>query len=390
MGETQNKFAIMNCITILLFLRITSSFVIQPRIHQHQIPRISNTLGQHVISKRTRHYTSKEESEVMDSEIERLRTMAAKLRAEAATLEAQKAQELSAAAEKAFLKFDLNDDGEISADELKAGLEAALKIDLTDKRVAELMAEFDASGDGALQLDEFPTIDQFRNQLDSLVRKEKQMALDAAKEAKLAEEAVLLAEAKLELINNKPPSNTDKFVSIIPYLFPLLDGLQYGKYFLNDSGDNPLVVILAVIYTLYRSIPFGGFIAFFALNILSGNLQINRLIRYNMQQAIFVDIALILPGLFTGLFSVLAGAAGADVGVPESLRVVATDAVFVSLILVLAYCSVSSVLGIEPNKLPLISERVSRTMPTIDMFDDQGRFMPPDMREEEEKKKKDD
>jgi len=314
--------------------------------------------------------------------------MAAKLRAEAAVLELEKAKELSAAAEKAFLKFDANDDGEISVEELKAGLEAALKIDLSENRVAELMTEFDRSGDGALQLDEFPTMGQFRNQLESLARSEKQMAADAEKEAKLAEEGALLAAAKLEMINNKPPSNTDKIISIIPYLFPLMDGLQYGRFLLGNGEDgNPIIAILAVLYTLYRNIPFSGFVAFFALNFLSGNLQINRLIRYNMQQAIFVDIALILPGLFTGLAAVVAGAAGVNLGIPEVVGQLGTDAVFVTLLLVLGYCAVSSLLGIEPNKIPLISDRVSNTMPTIDMFDDEGRFIPPQA--DEEKKDED-
>ena len=54
--------------------------------------------------------------------------MAAKLRAEAAALEADKAQQLADAAEKAFRKFDTNQDGEISFAELKAGLEKVLKV----------------------------------------------------------------------------------------------------------------------------------------------------------------------------------------------------------------------------------------------------------------------
>lgn len=370
----------------------SSAFIIQPRLGQKSLvisPHQLHKSNQLTRTKNGQLFT-KDTDDDMDDEIERLRRMAAKLRAEATALEAQKAQELSDAAQKAFIKFDVNDDGEISMEELKEGLEKSLKIDLSDRRVAELMSEFDKSGDGALQPDEFPTIEQFRNRLESLARKERQIALDAAKEAKLAEEAALLAEAKLDLINNKAPSNTDKLVSVVPYLFPLMDGLQYGKYILGaDDGSNPIILALAVLYTLYRSIPFSGFVAFFALNILSGNLRINRLVRYNMQQAIFVDIALIVPGLLSGLTAVVAGAAGVNAGLPEGVAPLMSGAVFVSLLLVLTYCTVSSLLGIEPNKIPLISERVSQTMPTIDMFDDQGRFIPPQIREEEDKKDKD-
>ena len=103
-------------------------------------------------------------------EVERLKSMAAKLRAEAASLEAEQQQEMADAAQRAFDKFDTNSDGEVSLQELKAGLEKAFKTELPDKRVAKLMEDFDKSGDGALQLDEFVTVEQFRNKLDSLAR----------------------------------------------------------------------------------------------------------------------------------------------------------------------------------------------------------------------------
>lgn len=89
-----------------------------------------------------------------DDEIDRLKSMAQKLRAEAAALEAERQEELAAATEVVFRKFDTNQDGEISMEELKKGLEKSLKIELTDSRVEQIMKNFDVSGDGKLQLDE--------------------------------------------------------------------------------------------------------------------------------------------------------------------------------------------------------------------------------------------
>ena len=66
-------------------------------------------------------YASSEEQAEKDDEIERLKSMAAKLRAEASSLEAERAAELADAAERAFAKFDTNKDGEISLAELKDG-----------------------------------------------------------------------------------------------------------------------------------------------------------------------------------------------------------------------------------------------------------------------------
>jgi hypothetical protein len=69
-----------------------------------------------------------QDDDAQDNEIERLKRQAAKLRAEAASLEADKAKQLAVAAEKAFNRFDINSDGEVSLSELKLGLEKELKV----------------------------------------------------------------------------------------------------------------------------------------------------------------------------------------------------------------------------------------------------------------------
>lgn len=300
-----------------------------------------------------------------DDEIERLRSMAAKLRADAAALEAEKAEEMAKACEKAFNEFDTNKDGEISNAELKQGLEKKLKTELSDKRVAELMKEFDASGDGALQLDEFVGVNVFRNKLELLAQEEKRLAVEAQEKAKREEAEAALALAKVEILNEKEPTNSDKLLSILPYLFPLMDGLQWGRFLLGAEGaeSNPFVVVLALLYALYRSIPFSGFIAFLALSFLGGNPSINRLIRFNMQQAIFLDIALFFPGLIGGLFGI------AGLQLPGIASQLGNDAIFVTLLATIGYCVVSSLLGVAPNKIPLISSSVESRMPSVDMFD---------------------
>lgn len=255
---------------------------------------------------------------------------------------------------------------------------------------------FDTSGDGALQLDEFVTVDRFRNQLEALAREEKRLAAEAEQEKKRQEQEVLLAEAKLEFLNEKEPTMSEKALSVLPYLFPLMDGLQYGRFLLSsdDAGANPFIVILAVLYSLYRSIPFSGFVAFFALNILSGNPSINRLIRFNMQQAIYLDIALFFPSLLTGLGGLIAS--GAGVSVPGAVGELFSDVMFGTLLLTLAYCAVSSFFGKEPDSIPLISQAVKSRMPTVDMLeggtlDNEGRFIPkmPERREDKDKSDED-
>lgn len=248
------------------------------------------------------------------------------------------------------------------------------------------MEVFDKSGDGALKLDEFVTVDRFRNQLEALAREEKRLASEAEQESKRREQEALLAEAKLEFLNEKEPTTSDKIISVLPYLFPLMDGLQYGRFLLgaDDAGANPFVIVLALLYSLYRSIPFSGFVAFFALNFLSGNPSLNRLVRFNMQQAIFLDIALIFPSLILGLGGLVSGAVGSPV--TNAAGEIFSDVIFGSLLLILAYCAGSSLLGKEPSSIPIISYAVKERMPTIDMFDNDGRFVP---REDDDKSKKD-
>ena len=321
-----------------------------------------------------------------ENEVERLRAMAARLRAEAASLEAQKAQQIADATERAFKKFDTNQDGLVTFEELKLGLEKVLKTELKEERVKKLMDEFDSSGDGALQLSEFVGVEQFRNRLESLVRDEQASAKDAVKAAKLEAEAAALSQALMERLNDKEPTTTDKLVSVLPYLLPLLDGLQFGR-FLLEGQDNPAVGVLAILYTLYRSIPFSGFVAFLALSVLSGNLGINRQIRFNMQQAIYFDIALFIPGLVASLNGLVLS--GLGVQIPEVVSQLGSDAVFITLLAGIGYAVVSSLLGITPDKVPFISDKVNERMPTIEMFDAEGRFIGPN-RDNVDDSKKDD
>lgn len=247
---------------------------------------------------------------------------------------------------------------------------------------------FDTNADGALQLSEMPPLEKFRNTLDQLRREEKRLADEAAKQKLQEEQAVLLKNAKLDFLNEKPASVSDRVISILPYLFPLMDGLQYGRFLLSGDTSNPFIVLLAVLYGLYRSIPFSGFVAFFALNFLSGNPSINRLVRYNMQQAIFIDIALFFPSLILGVGGLIANGAGGG-ALPPGVSEIFSDVIFGTLLVMLGYCVVSSAFGREPDGIPLISDAVKDRMPTIDMFDDEGRFVPREFRNKDEDEKKD-
>jgi hypothetical protein len=318
--------------------------------------------------------------------IARLRSMAAQLKAEASELELVVQKERLAAVSEAFSDFDTNNDGSISVEELRIGLVKVLKdVSVSEDLAKKLLAAFDESGDGAIQLNEFKGVEAFKQKIEGFLREERDAALQAeaqAKEAKAAAELEeLRAEALAQFLNDGPPSISDRFVSLLPYLFPLLDSIQYGRFLINTELDNPLVASLTALYRVYENIPFSGLIAFFALSTMSNNMKLNRLIRFNIQQAILLDIALVVPGILGGMGKVISP----DLGDSPPAIVVGSTITFFVISVPILYSIASSLAGITPDKIPLISERVENRVPTAAMFDEEGRLIP---REERERRKR--
>jgi hypothetical protein len=163
-----------------------------------------------------------------------------------------------------------------------------------------------------------------------------------------------------EILNDRNPTLSDRFLSILPYLFPLLDVTSYGQDVLKSLPPNFFASLLLLAFRVYINIPLSGIVAFFALNFLSQNLQLNRLIRFNIRQAIFIDIALIFPSLITSVFGVILPEIG--VILPSDFNKEISALVFISFSLAIVYSVISSILGITPDKLPYISERVEKVL----------------------------
>ena len=41
-------------------------------------------------------------------------------------------------------------------------------------------------------------------------------------------------------------------MSLLPYLFPLVDSIQYGVFMLNQDPNSPLTAFVATIYAIYQ------------------------------------------------------------------------------------------------------------------------------------------
>lgn len=163
-----------------------------------------------------------------------------------------------------------------------------------------------------------------------------------------------------EEVNDGPATTADKALSALPYLLPLSDGIVlsahlFGAFPEQTAWAQPLALVLLAL----RSLPFANLIGFFGLSIGSSNPQINKLVRFNMQQAINLDIALILPGV---LGAITTAALGQDAFKLAPLANAGSDVVFLALLAAVAYSVGTSATGSFPNKLPLLG-RLNRENP---------------------------
>jgi Chloroplast import apparatus Tic20-like len=242
---------------------------------------------------------------------------------------------------------------------------------ISEEQAMKIMKRFDVNGDGSIQLEEFKGIDAFRNILEKVLQEENATVIEATQKAivakKAAEAAATKANAIQEQVNSLPPTGSDKIVSLLPYLLPLADMLPYSKDFIVGNhleNSNFIYEFAASVFVVYQSIPFSGLLAFFLLNALTNNLKLNRLIRFNMQQAIFLDIALIFPSLIGSVAGILAKQGDGDI--PIEFSSAGSTLTFLSISACIIYSSVSSLLGIIPDKIPLISERAKLRVPTAE------------------------
>ena len=147
----------------------------------------------------------------------------------------------------------------------------------------------------------------------------------------------------------------DRLVACLPYLLPLADGAEFGNYIyqrfpflgtLERATVQPLV-------NLFHAIPFSSLIIFIGFSFAARQPSLSRFIRFNIQQAILIDIALIFPSLFGGAANEL----------PRYLVEPATNFVFYAFAATIIYCFFSNLaLGREPNEIPVVSSAANQQL----------------------------
>ena len=147
------------------------------------------------------------------------------------------------------------------------------------------------------------------------------------------------------------PPIWQRLLAAAAYLLPWSDGLGFGQ---SLFGLFPVLQWLALpalpVAALQQGVPFGGLLLFLVLFLaVVRNPQVPYLIRFNVLQAILIDILLVLVSL---AFNILL----APLGIGLVLRTL-SNTVFLGVLVLVGFGVVQSLRGEEAD-IPALSEAV--------------------------------
>lgn len=154
-----------------------------------------------------------------------------------------------------------------------------------------------------------------------------------------------------------PTPATDRLISVVSYTLPFFNSLHYGRYlFLQFPNLGLLFDPILPLVSLYRSIPYSSFVAFFALYLgVVRNPSFSRYVRFNSMQAVTLDVLLVLPLLLQRIFTL------GSSGLGFRLMVSAHNLLFLFTLVCFLYSVSSCVFGRTPH-LPFVADAASRQL----------------------------
>ncbi|OMP05968.1 hypothetical protein COLO4_08424 [Corchorus olitorius] len=152
-----------------------------------------------------------------------------------------------------------------------------------------------------------------------------------------------------------PTPATERLISAAAYTLPFFNSLQYGRYlFIQYPQLGTLFDPLLPLLSLYKSVPYASFVAFFALYLgVVRNPSFSHYVRFNSMQAVTLDVLLVVPLLLTRILN------PGRAGLGHRLMVWGHTGVFVFSCLCFVYGVVSSILGRTPY-LPFVADAAGR------------------------------
>lgn len=278
----------------------------------------------------------------------------------------------------AFQKVLRDSAGRASVRELRASLTTTLSRTLDEEQALKIVHLINGEGQNEGTADSY-NLEEFRRRLDRVLQDEKDSAFLAQREATAARLAAQKADAVAELVDHRAPSTTDRLLAALPYLLPLFDAQAISASLLGETADSAGASVVASLVKSYRSVPFSGLFAFLALSSLTSSLRLHRLVRFSLQQALWLDAVLVLPAVASSLLGTLLRVVGLPV--PEPFASAAGTVLSVVSLAVSLYGVVWALAGVEADNIPYISAKVKARIPTTRelhaMFDADGNFKPP-------------
>ena len=139
----------------------------------------------------------------------------------------------------------------------------------------------------------------------------------------------------------------DRAAAALVYILPLLDGFPYGSFiYANIPAVGNAAYTLLPLVNGFQSLPFAGLILFIGLSTFTRNTGLSRFVRFNIQQALLLDILLVIPGVLGSATRMF----------PYDLQVIGTNFWFYLMVLVVGYSWAQVAQGKNPDQVPFISE----------------------------------
>lgn len=148
------------------------------------------------------------------------------------------------------------------------------------------------------------------------------------------------------------PDLPERVLASMAYLLPALDGFEYGSALYHLPMLREMANFVAPAVAAYQGIPFSNLLFFLALSAFaSGSLRgsLSGFVRFNIQQALFLDMLLMLPYLVPETGNWILHTAG-----PGAL-IFGRNLIWSAWTCVVAYSAVCNSQGNLPDQVPVIS-----------------------------------
>ncbi|CAE8589661.1 unnamed protein product [Polarella glacialis] len=168
-----------------------------------------------------------------------------------------------------------------------------------------------------------------------------------------------------EEVVNEDLSTQTRILGALAYLLPLAEGFKFAIPLITMFP--PLALVLgpvAIVAVGLNALPFGTLLVFVAFIFLAQSKEnVPRLIRFNLEQAVLLDIALTLPGL---ILAALEQSGSADA------VLIGGGLTFIGLLAACLYCAATTLNGETPDGIPILGSTTKNVIDRQTFFEGGG------------------